>query len=329
MDTDHLHVNSWVYKPLNIFVRTPLWDKLQNEAPPRRSVAELAGKFKGPAPQPNSAAGNQADKPVRRRPPRTLQLQNLDTDETQPPSGATSPPKAKRNSALVEKLQANLTLGSPTMAPLKSPGLRMLPPGFTPPSPGSAPPVPMATTSSIATPTSPVPTSPSTESPTSFEAPPSVAEGNILQSINKGRPKGSIRRRPPSRCHRKSSSGDDAGVGNYVADTHLISQAEGEEKTTAGGGSEEEGGEVFRKDGTTETSTPPEKKETNEEEETKSSADVKEKEEECTSLPQQGEDEEEKEKEKEVEEKTSKAKQKDPTDETTKEEEEKDESSSR
>ncbi|KAM4726496.1 LOW QUALITY PROTEIN: duboraya [Anableps anableps] len=289
---------------------------MENEAPPRRSVAELAGRFKGPAPQANSTAGNPEDKPVRRRPPRTLQLPGPPADQTQPPSGVSSPPKAKRNSALIEKLQANLTLGSPTAAPLKSPGLRMLPLGFTPPSPGSAPPVPMVTTSSSGTPTSPAPTSPSTESPTSFEAPPSAAEGNILQSINKGRARVSIRRRPPSRRHRKSSSGDDAG--QEVAQTQPSSRAEGEE-SAAGGGGEGEETEVFKKEGPTETSTPPEAKETHEEDETKSSVEEREKEEEeGTSSSQQREDEEEKKME---EEKTSEEEQKDPTDETTKEEE--------
>ncbi|KAM4546720.1 duboraya [Fundulus diaphanus] len=289
---------------------------MENEAPPRRSVAELAGKFKGPAPQPHSAAGNQADKAVRRRPPRTLQLPNAHTDQTQPPSGAASPPKARRNSALIEKLQANLTLVSPTAAPLKSPGLKMLPLGFSPP-------VPMVTTSSTAAPTSPAPTSPLTESPTSFEAPPSAGDGNILQSINKGRARVSIRRRPPSRRHRKSSSGDDMGVGHDVADTHLSSGVEGQEKTTSagggGGGGEEEGEEVFMEKGPTEASTPPERKETREEEETKSSTDVKEKEEEeegtCASQQMKVDEDEE---ENACEDKQQKA----AADETTKQEEE-------
>ncbi|XP_015227278.1 PREDICTED: capZ-interacting protein-like, partial [Cyprinodon variegatus] len=262
---------------------------MEKEAPPRRSVAELAGKFKGPAPQPNSPAGNQEDKPVRRRPPRTLPLPN--TDEAQPPSGVTSPSKVKRNSALIEKLQANLTLGSPTAVPLKSP-CRKLPPGFTLPSPGSAPPL------SIVTPTSPAPISPSTEIPTSFEAPPSAGEGNILPSINKGRARLSIRRRPPSRRHRKSSSGDDMGVGQDAAETHLSSRDEGEEKTAAEeGGEEDEGGEVFKKEGPTEPSAPQEPKEA---QEMKSNTDVKEGEEEKKeeergqSSSLQGEEEEEK-----------------------------------
>uniref|UniRef100_A0A3Q2PGI0 CapZ-interacting protein n=1 Tax=Fundulus heteroclitus TaxID=8078 RepID=A0A3Q2PGI0_FUNHE len=292
---------------------------MEKEAPPRRSVAELAGKFKGPAPQPHGAAGNQADKAVRRRPPRTLPLPNAHTDLAQPPSGAASPPKARRNSALIEKLQANLTLVSPTAAPLKSPGLKMLPPGFPPA-------VPMVTTSSTTTPTSPAPASPLTESPTSFEAPPSAGDGNILQSINKGRARVSIRRRPPSRRHRKSSSGDDVGVGHDVADTHLSSGVEGQEKTSSagggggGGGGEEEGEEVFMEEGPTEAST--QRKETGEDEETKSSTDVKEKEEEeeeeegtCASQQMKVEEDEE---EKACEDKQQKA----AAEETTNQEEE-------
>ncbi|XP_008276301.1 duboraya isoform X1 [Stegastes partitus] len=184
---------------------------MEEEAPARRSVAELAGRFKGPA-SPHSAAGKEVqEKPVRRRPPRTLQLPKPQGDDQEPPTGVTSPlpAKAKRNSALIEKLQANLAL-SPAAPSPKSPGFRLLPPTFTPPAPGSAPATAVTT---LVTPTSPVTVAPATEEegPASFEAPPTAAEGAILSSINKGRARLSIRRRPPSRRHRKSSCGDDAG----------------------------------------------------------------------------------------------------------------------
>uniref|UniRef100_A0A1A7X7D5 Duboraya n=2 Tax=Iconisemion striatum TaxID=60296 RepID=A0A1A7X7D5_9TELE len=239
---------------------------MEEEAPPRRSVAELAGRFKGPTAPLGITAGHKADKPVRRRPPQTLPLAKTHGDDQQPPPAVSSLPKVKRNSGLIEKLQANLAL-SPTPTPLKSPGLRVLPPSFTPSSPGAAP-VPMVTTSSSATPTSPVSTSPQTEEgPASFEAPPFAADGNILSNINKGRARVSLRRRPPSRRHRKSSCEDEASV---TADTQQNSSSEVME--SPGGGGEEE--EVFRKEGQTEASSAPEKTE-----ETKISTDVEKEEE--------------------------------------------------
>ncbi|XP_070411528.1 duboraya isoform X1 [Nothobranchius furzeri] len=237
------------------------------EAPPRRSVAELAGKFKGSTPPVGITSGHEADKPVRRRPPRTLPLAKTHGDDQQPLPGVSSSLKIKTNSGLIEKLQANLAL-SPTPAPLKSPGLRVLPPSFTPPSPGAAP-VSMVTSSS-ATPTSPVSTSPQTEEgPASFEAPPTAADANILR-INKGRARVSLRRRPPSRRHRKSSCEDEASV---TADTRQNSCPEVMENSggRGGGGGEEE--VVFRKGGQTEDSSAPEKTELCEEE-TEISTDV-------------------------------------------------------
>ncbi|XP_056253445.1 duboraya isoform X2 [Seriola aureovittata] len=219
---------------------------MEEEAPSRRSVAELAGRFKGSAP-PHDAAGNETDKPVRRRPPCSLQLPKTHGDDQEQSPGVTSPlpAKTKRNSALIEKLQASLSLSpsGPIPSP-KSPGFRLLPPAFPPASPSSAP-VTAVTTSSTVTPTSPVTASPVTEEegPASFEDPPTLAEGSILLSMNKSRARHSLRRRPPSRRHRKSSSGDEVGVTNDVAD-----------KATAGGGGgekEEAAGEVFKKEGTT------------------------------------------------------------------------------
>ncbi|XP_037543132.1 duboraya [Nematolebias whitei] len=114
---------------------------------------------------------------------------------------------------------------------------------------------------SSVTPTSPIPTSPLTEEgPSSFEATPSAVEGNILSSINKGRARVSIRRRPPSRCHRKSSGGDEV---SDVADTKVISQSEAEEQTGVigrGGGEE-----VFIKYVQTDASSQTEKNEEEEE----------------------------------------------------------------
>ncbi|XP_040908306.1 duboraya isoform X2 [Toxotes jaculatrix] len=187
---------------------------MQEEAPRRRSVAELAGRFTASA-SPRDAAGNETDKLVRRRPPCSLQLPKTHGDDPEPP-GVTSPlpAKTKRNSALMEKIQALALSPSSQQSSPKSPGHRLLLPAF----PGSVP-VTTVTTSSSVTPTSPVATSPRTEEevPASFEAPPTTAEGSILSSINKSRPRHSIKRRPPSRRHRKSSSGDEVSVAD-VAD---------------------------------------------------------------------------------------------------------------
>ncbi|KAJ4918785.1 hypothetical protein JOQ06_000071 [Pogonophryne albipinna] len=243
---------------------------MEEEAAPRRSVSELAGRFKNSTAALDAAA-TETEKPVRRRPPRSLDIKP--SGDQQPP-GVTSPlpAKAKRNSALIEKLQMNLSLAPSTMIPSpKSPGFRMLSPfspppspGPTPPSPGHAPPAPVATV----TPTSPIASSPlaEEEGPASFEAPPTAGDGAILSNSNiKSRARHSIRRRPPSRRHRTSSS--EEGV-----------TTEGEEKTPVGG--EKEEGDVFRKDGETDAATSPEKHETNEEEEEESKVSVESREEE-------------------------------------------------
>ncbi|TMS13871.1 CapZ-interacting protein [Larimichthys crocea] len=228
---------------------------MEEEAPSRRSVAELAGKFKRSAPPPD-AAGHESEKPVRRRPPRSLNLPKPQGDDQEPP-GVTSPIKPKRNSALIEKLQANLALSpSALLTSPKSPGFRLLPPAFPLPSAGSTQ-VSTVTTSSTPTPTSPVVASPLTEDegPASFETPPTVAEGSILSNDSiKGRARHSIRRRPPSRRHRKSSSGDEVGVANE----------RGEDKTAGEGGGEAQTDVV--KEDKTDTSTCPEKNTSQEEE---------------------------------------------------------------
>ncbi|XP_020488945.1 duboraya [Labrus bergylta] len=206
---------------------------MEEEALPRRSVADLAGRFKGLAP-PQDAAGEKTEKPVRRRPPRSLQIPKPHEDN-QEPEGVTStlPVKVKRNSALIEKLQANLALSPTALLPSpKSPGFRLLPPSFPPQSPVSAPVTTVTTTPSTPTPLSPVATSPLTEEegPASFEAPPIPEEGSILSNINKSRARHSTRRRPPSRRHRKTSSGDEVGLSS--------SSEQGDKKTDR---AEEEG----------------------------------------------------------------------------------------
>uniref|UniRef100_A0AAZ3NX16 FAM21/CAPZIP domain-containing protein n=1 Tax=Oncorhynchus tshawytscha TaxID=74940 RepID=A0AAZ3NX16_ONCTS len=153
------------------------------------------------------------NKPVRRRPPRTLQLPKTtaqgEVDEEKPISPSLHPAKTKRNSALIEKLQANLALSPCSLLPSpKSPGLRLLPPSFT----STCSPIPPVT------PTTPVSRAPllrslsKEETPATFEVPATPTDGSLLPSINKGRARLSIRRRPPSRRHRKSSGEEGDGV---------------------------------------------------------------------------------------------------------------------
>ncbi|KAK9537050.1 hypothetical protein VZT92_006788 [Zoarces viviparus] len=214
---------------------------MEEEAPSRRSVAELAGRFKGSS-RPHDAAGNETEKPVRRRPPRSLQLPKTTGDDQEQPTGVTSPlpAKAKRNSALIEKLQANLALSPTTLLPSpRSPGFKLLPPAFTPPSPSSAP-VFGVFSSTPPPPASPLNTTSSwteEEGPASFEAPPTVEEGSILSNTSiKGRARHSIRRRPPSRRHRTSSSGDEVGV---AIEGEEATEAEDKTTTTTGGETDE------------------------------------------------------------------------------------------
>ncbi|KAM9333449.1 duboraya isoform 2-T2 [Pholidichthys leucotaenia] len=226
---------------------------MEEDSPTHKSVAELSRRFSGSASL-NKTAGNEEEKPVRRRPPRTLQLPKTHGDNQDPPPDTASagPNKAKRNSALIEKLQANLVLSPTSPANPKSPGFRFLPPAFTPPSPVSTVmPSPSIETSTT---TSPVATSPLTEEegPASFEAPPTTAEGSILPSVQKARARHSVRRRPPSRRHRKSSSGEEVGPGDNEVDAKLSSST---------------GGGVFNEEGQTNAMTPPENKDTTKEEE--------------------------------------------------------------
>ncbi|XP_036806136.1 capZ-interacting protein isoform X1 [Oncorhynchus mykiss] len=190
---------------------------MEEDAPPKKSVAELAGKFKAHAP-PFPTGTDGSNKPVRRRPPRTLHLPKTtaqgQVDEEKPISPSLHPAKTKRNSALIEKLQANLALSPCSLLPSpKSPGLKLLPPSFTPTSTCS--PIPPVTT---VTPTSPVSRAPlprslsEEETPATFEVPATPTDGSLLPSINKGRARLSIRRRPPSRRHRKSSGEEGDGV---------------------------------------------------------------------------------------------------------------------
>ncbi|KAG7282707.1 hypothetical protein CRUP_017633, partial [Coryphaenoides rupestris] len=195
---------------------------MEEDAPVKRSVAELAGKFKNAASTPDTEQGP-TSKPIRRRPPpRSLQIPPHTPVEPERADGAISPfaARPKRNSALIEKLQANLLLSPTALLPSpKSPGFMLIGPSFAPPSPSPTPGHNTSSLTSVAvatpvTPTSPLPLlSPQSEEevPASFEIPASAAEGAVLPSINKSRARLSIKRRPPSRRNRVSSSGEEEG----------------------------------------------------------------------------------------------------------------------
>ncbi|XP_073433213.1 capZ-interacting protein isoform X2 [Dendrobates tinctorius] len=166
----------------------------EEPAPP--SVAKLAGLFGDNFNSPRKEVP--PHKPTRRKPPCSLPLPKPEItnngDESQVP-------KIKvKSSPLIEKLQANLAFAPASLLPgpsPKSPGLKtMASPWGTPPSTPSSPSV--------------QPHSSSTEeSPVSFEQPP---EGTHLQSYNKVRTRGSLKRRPPSRRFRKSQSDMDFDI---------------------------------------------------------------------------------------------------------------------
>ncbi|KAJ8256667.1 hypothetical protein COCON_G00188190 [Conger conger] len=135
------------------------------------SAANHTGNLKGHNVLPPTGT---EEKPVRRRPPRSLQLNIKRFEEQAVEEKPAVSPRVltvkSRSSPLIEKLQANLAL-TPT-ALLHSPK--------------------------------------SPEAPISFEEPP---EGAVLPSINKGRARLSLKRRPPTRQHRKSCGEEEGAAG--------------------------------------------------------------------------------------------------------------------
>ncbi|XP_067306285.1 capZ-interacting protein isoform X2 [Pseudorasbora parva] len=164
---------------------------MEEEAPVKPSVAQLAGRLKGHAlPIP----GNMEVK-FMRRPPCSLVINNQkDEEQEQKSSNSPHPPKMKlKNSPLIEKLQANLAL-SPTvlLSPPKSPESKQPPTASCPISPCS----------SVSSALQPIHLSCEDEAPVSFEQP---VEGTPLPNINKSRARLSFKRRLPTRLHRKSA----------------------------------------------------------------------------------------------------------------------------
>ncbi|XP_062872796.1 capZ-interacting protein isoform X2 [Trichomycterus rosablanca] len=143
--------------------------RMEEASPVKSIVAELAGKLKDHAqPMPRNE-----EKPVIAPPP--------------------APKPKLKNSPLIEKLQANLTL-TPTvlLTSTKSPEVRQ-----------QAVPFCLVSPCQTQSPTlRPLQQSGTDEVPISFEQP---AEGTLLPSFNKSRVRLSFNRRPPTRQHRKSA----------------------------------------------------------------------------------------------------------------------------
>ncbi|XP_008307298.1 capZ-interacting protein isoform X1 [Cynoglossus semilaevis] len=170
--------------------------KYKKDSPSKPSVAELAGRFKGhilPMPKMTNEMS------FGKRPPCCLKIQNEKAHNEEPDKTAVSPSPTKikmKNSAMIEKLQANLSLSPTSLLPVsKNPEAKLG--EVTPTSPCVSP----SPTLQLAPQTS------EEEEPISFESP---AEGTPLPSINKTRARLSFKRRLPTRQHRRSA-GEDEG----------------------------------------------------------------------------------------------------------------------
>ncbi|XP_003450246.1 capZ-interacting protein isoform X1 [Oreochromis niloticus] len=188
---------------------------MEKNSPSKPSVAELAGKFKGHIlPMPNSN-----DEP-RRRPPCSLKLQNQtdDNDESHKSAVPPNPIKVKvKNSAVIEKLQANLALSPTALLPSpKTPEVKL-------PQAPLSPTMPCSRLSPLTPTLQPSHQSSEEEEPISFDSPP---EGTPLPSINKTRARLSFKRRLPTRQHRRSAGEEAEGFGSGLSPCELCSPKE-------------------------------------------------------------------------------------------------------
>ncbi|XP_051934574.1 capZ-interacting protein isoform X2 [Hippocampus zosterae] len=160
------------------------------------------------------------ESPFRRKLPCSLRFPIRNDDVQQSHTNAsetlsTSPVqiRTKKSSAIIERLQANLTLSPTALLPSpKGPEVNRQPDSPAPPS----------TPFAAAATTSPSPTLQPTqlyveedeegedqEEPVSFDGPP---EGASLPSFHKTRARLSFKRRPPTRQHRRSAGGEAAAL---------------------------------------------------------------------------------------------------------------------
>ncbi|XP_049928524.1 LOW QUALITY PROTEIN: capZ-interacting protein [Epinephelus moara] len=186
------------------------------DSPSKPSVAELAGRFKGhilPMPTSNDEV------PFRRRPPCSLKLQHQkDDEESDKTIVSPNPFKIKvKNSAIIEKLQANLALSPTALLPSpKSPEVKLQPAPLSPTTPCS-PQSPLSPTLRSSRQSS------EEEDPITFDSPP---EGTTLPSFNKTRARLSFKRRPPTRQHRRSAGEEAGAFGSALSPCELNSPKE-------------------------------------------------------------------------------------------------------
>ncbi|XP_022044789.1 capZ-interacting protein isoform X2 [Acanthochromis polyacanthus] len=203
------------------------------DSPSKPSVAELAGRFKGHIlPMPNS---NDELSFRRRPPPCSLKLQNQADDNEESDKSITSqkPFKIKmKNSAIIEKLQANLALSPTALLPSpRSPEVKLQPAPLSPTTPCS----PLSPLSPTLRPSH---LSSEEEDRISFDSPP---EGTPLPSINKTRARLSFKRRLPTRQHRRSAGEEAGAFGSGLSPTELHSPKEnGDEEQVFSSPTEEE-----------------------------------------------------------------------------------------
>uniref|UniRef100_UPI0037E86254 capZ-interacting protein n=1 Tax=Semicossyphus pulcher TaxID=241346 RepID=UPI0037E86254 len=190
---------------------------MEKDSPSKPSVAELAGRFKGhilPMPTSND------ELPFRRRPPCSLKLQNQkdDNEESDKTTVSPNPFKIKmKNSAIIEKLQANLALSPTSLLPSpKSPDVKLQPAP-------SSPTLPCSPLSPLSPTLRPSHQSSEEEEPVSFSNPP---EGTPLPSFNKTRARLSFKRRPPTRQHRRSAGEESGAFGSALSPCELNSPKE-------------------------------------------------------------------------------------------------------
>ncbi|XP_061827942.1 capZ-interacting protein isoform X3 [Nerophis lumbriciformis] len=170
------------------------------DSPPKPSVAELAGMFKGHIlPMPSAH-----DKSPRRRnlPPCSLKFpkRKNEADESKTNMAPGSPGQVRMKSpSVIERLQANLALSPTTLLPSPKSAADVNPRPESPPydsSPAWGPLTPTLRPPLVAV---------EEDKPVGFNSPP---EGTPLPSFTKTRARLSFRRRPPTRQHRKSVGED-------------------------------------------------------------------------------------------------------------------------
>ncbi|XP_028976197.2 capZ-interacting protein isoform X2 [Esox lucius] len=148
---------------------------MEKDSPVKLSVAEMAGRFKGPA----------------------ILMPTVQKETPSPVSPHAPKVQTSKCSPLIERLQANLALSSTSLlSSPKSPKVKLPPSPFCPTSPCSD-----QSPLSPQSPTLGSQPSSKAEEAIPFEMP---VEGTTLPNFNKSRARLSFKRRPPTRQHRMS-----------------------------------------------------------------------------------------------------------------------------